>query len=415
MRFYNFAAQNGEKMPELLAEVYNAHIATKGMLLNANNKIKQRILASNDQSLISEYKQWIQLKEQMARLYSLSKEELKEQEIDIPKIEGEANDLERKLSQKSEFFKQKVDDNPHSIKEIDQALAANEAALEIIVFQAFDKKFLNENIYLALVAGKHQHNHPKMAVLGKGSEFEEEELKFYQNMTRSRKENKVSWGVYWQKVEPLLQGKKRIFVSLDGIYNQISLNTLRNPNGKYVVDEWNLSFVTNTRFVPEIKEREKKVKAKNNKKALMIGFPNYGSKGTISPLPGTKKEVESIKPILKTMGYKIETYMADNATETNVKKADAENPDILHIATHGYFLNDIEQETGLVFGIEPSKARSNPMLRSGLVFAGAEETIDGAKNSRDFLAKDNSMFTAYEVANLFNLQKQILTFFKYSY
>jgi CHAT domain-containing protein/tetratricopeptide (TPR) repeat protein len=401
MRFFNFAVQNGEKFPELLTEMYNAHISTKGMLLNANNKIKQRILASKDQGLIKDYYHWIELKEQLARLYSLSKEELKEQEIDLPKIEKEANDLERKLSQKSEFFKQKVDDKIHTIKDIDHALAASEAALEIVVFQHFDKRFLNENIYVALVAGKHQHNHPKMAVLGKGSEFEEEELKFYQNMTRSRKDNKVSWGVYWEKIEKLLEGKKRVFVSLDGIYSQISINTLRNPSGKFVVDDWNLTFVTNTRFVPEIKEREKKAKAKTNKKALMIGFPNYGNKGTISPLPGTKKEVETIMPILKTMGYKIETYMADNATETNVKKADKDiHPDILHIATHGYFINDVEQETGLVFGIEPSKARSNPMLRSGLVFAGAEETIDGAKNSRDFQAKDNGLLTAYEVSNM---------------
>jgi CHAT domain-containing protein/Tfp pilus assembly protein PilF len=401
MRFFNFAVQNGEKFPELLTEMYNAHISTKGILLNANNKIKQRILASKDQTLIAEYKQWVELKEQLARFYSLTKEELKEQEIDLPKIEKEANDLERKLSQKSEFFKQKVDDKMHSIKEIDHALDANEAALEIIAFQRFDKKFLNENMYVALVAGKHQHNHPKMAILGKGQEFEEDELRFYQNMTRSRKENKVSWEVYWQKIEPLLQGKKRIFVSLDGIYNQISLNTLRNPNGKYVIEDWSLTFVTNTRFVPDVKEREKKVKAKNNKKALMVGFPNYGSKGTISPLPGTKKEVENIMPILKAMGYKVETYMADNATETNVKKADDNtHPDILHIATHGYFINEIEQETGLVFGVEPSKARSNPMLRSGLVFAGAEETIDGAKNSRDFQEKDNGLLTAYEVANM---------------
>ncbi|GAB4132447.1 MAG: CHAT domain-containing protein [Raineya sp.] len=400
MRFYNFAVQNGEKFPELLSEMYNAHISTKGMLLNANNKIKQRILASKDQTLITEYNQWIELKEQLAHLYSLSKEELKEQEIDLQKIEQEANDLERKLSQKSEFFKQKVDDKLHSIKEIDHSLAANEAALEIVVFQAFDKRFLNENIYVALVAGKHQHNHPKIAILGKGSEFEEDELKFYQNMTRSRKENKVSWEIYWQKIEPLLQGKKRVFVSLDGIYNQISLNTLRNPNGKYVVDDWNLTFVTNTRFVPDIKEREKKAQNKANKKALMVGFPNYGNKGTISPLPGTKKEIETISPILKTMGYKIETYLADNATESNVKKADIADPDILHIATHGYFINEVEQETGLVFGIEPSKARSNPMLRSGLVFAGAEETIEGVKNSKDIQAKDNGLLTAYEVANM---------------
>lgn len=401
MRFYNFAIQNGEKEPELLSEMYNAHISTKGILLNATSKIKQRILASKDEQLISEYNLWIDKKEQLARLYSLSKEDLKEQEVDLGKLEREANDLERNLSQKSELFKQKVDDKLHTIKEIDHALAADEAALEIIAFQEFNKKFTGENMYVALVAGKHQHNHPKMAVLGKGKEFEEDELRYYQNFVRTKRENKVSYGIYWEKIEKLLEGKKRIFVSLDGVYNQIGINTLRKPNGKFVVEEWNLTFVTNTRFVPDIKMREKKPKTKNTKKALMVGFPNYGSKGTISPLPGTKKEIENITPILKAMGYKIETLLADNASETNVKKADdAIHPDILHIATHGYFINEVEQESGLVFGVESSKAKSNPMLRSGLIFAGAEETLDGAKSSKDYQSKDNGFLTAYEVANM---------------
>ncbi|MCU0437176.1 MAG: CHAT domain-containing protein [Raineya sp.] len=401
MRFYSFATQNGEKEPQLLSEMYNAHISTKGILLNATSKIKQRILSSKDEQLIKDYNLWIEKKEQLARLYSLSKEELKEQEIDLGKLESEANDLERALSQKSEIFKSKIDDKLHTIKEIDAALTNDEAALEIITFQNFDKKFTGENVYVALVAGKHQHNHPKMAILGKGKAFEEDELKYYQNVVRARRENKVSYGVFWEKIEPLLQGKKRIFVSLDGVYNQISLNTLRKPNGKFVVEDWNLTFVTNTRFVPDAKEREKKPATKNTKKALLVGFPNYGNKGTISPLPGTKKEVENISPILKTLGYKIETYLADNANETNVKKADdAVHPDIIHIATHGYFINEIEKEGGLVFGVESSKAKSNPMLRSGLVFAGAEETLEGAKNNKDYQSTDNGFLTAYEVANM---------------
>ena len=401
MRFYNFATQNGEKHPELLSEMYNAHITTKGILLNATSKIKQRILSSGNQELIKEYNQWISLKEQLAYLYTLSKEELKEQEVDIPKLEREANDLERKLSQKSEIFKQKVDDKLHSIKEIDHALATNEAALEIIAFQDFDKKFTGNYVYVALVAGKHQHNHPKFALLGKGKEFEEDELNFYKNMVRFRKEDKNSYNTFWAKIEKLLEGKKRIFVSLDGIYNQISLNSIKKPDGKFVIDDFNLTFVTNTRFVPEIKEREKKPKNKPNKKALLVGYPNYGEKGTIPSLPGTKKEVEAISPILKAMGYKVETLLDNQATETNVKKADdATHPDILHIATHGYFVNEIDESSNLVFGIEPTKALNNPMLRSGLMFAGAEATMEGIKNDKETANKDNGLLTAYEMANM---------------
>lgn len=401
MRFYNFAMQNGEKHPELLSEMYNAHITTKGILLNATNKIKQRILSSGNQELIKEYNQWISFKEQLAYFYTLSKEELKEQEIDLVKFERETNDLERKLSQKSEIFKQKVDDKLHTIKEIDHALAPNEAALEIIAFQEFDKKFTGNYIYVALMAGKHQHNHPKFALLGKGKEFEEDELNFYKNMVRFRKDDKNSYNTYWAKIEKLLEGKKRIFVSLDGIYNQISLNSIKKPDGKFVIDDFNLTFVTNTRFVPDIKEREKKAKNKPNKKALLVGYPNYGDKGTIPSLPGTKKEVEAISPILKAMGYRVDVLLDNQATESNVKKADdATHPDILHIATHGYFINEVDEGSNLVFGIEPTKALNNPMLRSGLMFAGAEATMEGIKNDKETSNKDNGLLTAYEMANM---------------
>lgn len=399
MRFYNFVLQNYEKHPELATEMYNAHIATKGILLNATNKIKQRILSSANKQLIEEYKQWINLKEQLAHYYSLSKEELKEQQIDLNKLEKQANELERTLSQKSEIFKQKVSEPNNTAKDIENNLTHEEAAVEIITFQEFKKKFTNNYIYVVLTITK---QHPtQIALLGKGKEFEEDELNYYKNMVRFQKENKTAYKTYWEKIEKLLEGKKRVYISLDGIYNQISLNSIKKPNGKYVIDEWNLIFVTNTRFVPTIKEREKKLKVRLNKKALLVGYPNYGNKGTVPPLPGTKKEIEAIAPILKSMGYKTEIYLENQATENNLKKIDKENqPDILHIATHGYFVNEIDENSGLIFGIEASKALRNPMLRSGLMLAGAEATMEGIKNNKEVKEKDNGLLTAYELANL---------------
>ncbi|MDX1902700.1 MAG: CHAT domain-containing tetratricopeptide repeat protein, partial [Thermonemataceae bacterium] len=412
MRFYNFAVANGEKEPQLLSEMYNAHIATKGILLNATNKIKQRILNSKDKSLIEQYNTWIEKKEELAHLYSLSKDELKEQEIDLPKLENETNDLEKKLSQQSELFRSKIDDKIHTIKEIDHALTNDEAALEIISFKIFDKKFTNENMYVALLAGKHQHGHPKMAVLGKGSQFEEDEFKYYQNIVRARKDTKKSYTTYWEKIDKLLENKKRVFVSTDGIYSQISINTLHKATGNYVIDDLSVTYVTNTRFIPDVKKREAISKNTSNKTALLVGFPSYGNKGTISPLPGTKKEVETISPILKSLGYKkIDLLLADKASENNIKKADDQiHPDIIHIATHGYFISEIDQESNLVFGVEASKAKTNPMLRSGLVFANAEQTLEGIKDSKDYQSQDNGLLTAYELANMNLDDSQLMIF-----
>ncbi|MDZ7649064.1 MAG: hypothetical protein U5K54_18900 [Cytophagales bacterium] len=44
---------------------------------------------------------WLDKKETLARYYSLSKEDLTNQKIDLPTLEKEANDMERSLSQRS--------------------------------------------------------------------------------------------------------------------------------------------------------------------------------------------------------------------------------------------------------------------------------------------------------------------------
>lgn len=73
-----------------------------------------------------------------------------------------------------------------------------------------------------------------------------------------------------------------------------------------------------------------------------------------SPLAGTAQEASAIVPLLP----KDTTVLTEvEANEAIVKQVNA--PSILHIATHGFFLPDLETE-----------ATENPLLRSGLAFAG---------------------------------------------
>lgn len=86
-RFYNFAIEAGATMPEVWVDVFNYQIATKALLLNSTNKVKKTILASGNEALIKDYVSWIGQKEALARYYALSKEELKEQKIDLVALE----------------------------------------------------------------------------------------------------------------------------------------------------------------------------------------------------------------------------------------------------------------------------------------------------------------------------------------
>lgn len=59
-----------------------------------------------------------------------------------------------------------------------------------------------------------------------------------------------------------------------------------------------------------------------------------------------------------------------------------QSPQILHIATHGYFLEDIQEkpkEPKDALGFQRLKqvGQQNPLMRSGLAFAGANTILDG--------------------------------------
>ena len=71
------------------------------------------------------------------------------------------------------------------------------------------------------------------------------------------------------------------------------------------------------------------------------------------------------------------------------------------MATHGYFLEDIEQdhEDDRMLGMDRNKVIENPMLRSGLLFAGANATLSGTRDEEG----ENGILTAYE-ASFLNLE-----------
>ena len=129
------------------------------------------------------------------------------------------------------------------------------------------------------------------------------------------------------------------------------------------------------------------------KNATLIGFPDYGA-GVLVQLPGTKVEVDGINKVLKSSGYKVAELTQREATETNLKSA--KQVSILHIATHGYFLKDVEK-TSWPIGVHTDNAKDNVLLRSGLMLTGASE---GGKQTTGLDSSNNGIMTSYEAMNL---------------
>lgn len=390
-RFYNFALEASAKHPAVIQDLYDYQIATKALLLNSTNKIKQSIFASKNPQLIKDYLAWLDQKETLARLYAYSKEELKTQEINIDSLETAANVMEKKLSSRSAEFSSGYSTKRLDFKQIKSLLNDNEAVVEVIHVKKFDQSFTQDSKYAALILTKANEG-PKLVTLENGQQLDTRYSKFYSNAIQQRITDEYSYDQYWAPIEAELKGKKLIYISPDGAYNQLNLNTLKKPDGDYVINRYDLVIIGNSKDLIALKAKKPKVLKKN---ATLLGFPDYGP-GTVAVLPGTKIELDGISKVLKTSGYQVKSFMQKTATEANLKSV--KSPTVMHIATHGYFLKDVDN-TGSAFGVSIENASDNPLLRSGLMLAGAGATVNGTRTP-NLESNDNGILTAYEAMNL---------------
>ncbi len=389
-RFYNFAIEASATNTAVLQDLYDFQMATKALLLSSTNKIKRNILASGNKALIKDYKAWLDQKETLARLYAYSKDDLKEQNINLDSIERSANATEKRLSETSKEFQAGYSTQKISYKQIKDLLLPTEAVVEIIRITQFDQKFTAEAKYAALILTK-EAALPKLIILDNGLQLDTRYAKFYRNAIQQRIADEHSYQQYWARIEPAIAGKKVVYLSPDGVYNQINLNTLKLATG-FAINKYDFITVGNSKDLFAIKGQKKPAPAK---KATLVGFPDYGST-SVAALPGTKVEIDNINRMLKTAGYVPTQFTQKTATEANLKSV--KSPALLHIATHGYFLQDVEI-SGSGFGVHMENATENPLLRSGLLLSGAGKTVTG-KAEPNLQSNDNGILTAYEAMNL---------------
>jgi CHAT domain-containing protein len=246
-------------------------------------------------------------------------------------------------------------------------------------------------------------------------------------------------------VRKLLGDTKRLFISPDGVLNLIPFAALVDENNKYLMETYSLDYLTSGRDLLRLQ-----VRSENRQGAVIFANPTYNltaqhvaacdrrkpprglllgmedayatnDKNTAPkreveyldidftqlcypPLTGTAHEATGISAVLTNA-----TVLTDKrATEAALKGLSA--PSILHVATHGFFLAD-QPPPGLGKGRQlerPDAAPSgpqqeNPMLRSGLILAGVNQTQSGPG--------EDGVLTAQEAAglNLFGTKLVVLS------
>ncbi|MGH9579693.1 MAG: CHAT domain-containing protein, partial [Terriglobales bacterium] len=230
---------------------------------------------------------------------------------------------------------------------------------------------------------------------------------------------------FWKPLETALAQTERVYLSPDGVLTQVSLGIVPAGDGKLLMEKYDLRVVSSTRDILRA------VPATPTNSAVLIGNPIFSLEEAgqralartlqrpgesapllamvgsslsrdhrgpgLAPLPGTRLELESVSTLLKKQQWKVEVDTEEKALEEVVKHV--RSPRVLHIATHGFFRPD-QKETRRTIPDDLPSGREDPMLRSGLYFAGANRVLSGVPPAPDL---EDGVLTAYEAMGL-NLQ-----------
>jgi CHAT domain-containing protein len=126
--------------------------------------------------------------------------------------------------------------------------------------------------------------------------------------------------------------------------------------------------------------------------------------GGFTYLDGTLREVEKIQKLLNDNKVNPLTITGNDATEESFKSLNnLKSPVFIHIATHGFFFPEpLKTGTNQPYlkksAFDPFKNSENPLLRSGLIFAGANHAW---KNQPLPANVEDGILLASEVAEMY--------------
>ena len=219
----------------------------------------------------------------------------------------------------------------------------------------------------------------------------------------------------WEPMEPSLSGVKRVYFSLPGILSSLALNAFATPDGQTLFDRYELVQLTTTAQLvfdhpskrPETIAMMGDILYSPTQVPLSIEDPGVRdvetdfdididegtravAKNYFRHLPFTAMEIDGIASLFPVEA--VDSVRRLNATETRLHEMVASRPDILHLATHGYYVSD-----DLKLSAHPffKKAGAGSMQRSGIALSGAENTWKGLSDEPD---ANDGIVTAAEVA-----------------
>jgi CHAT domain-containing protein/Flp pilus assembly protein TadD len=424
----SFHLQDAYTSPEAARLALTTLLRRKGRILDAVIDTQQLLRQNLSADLIPLLDDYTTTQSQLAtRFYQgLGTQDPSIYSAEVDALQQQLEALENDLSRRSVDFQVATD--PVEIDTIQALIPSDAVLIELVQYRPLDSAGTGnwgEPRYAAYVL--HSTGDPQWVDLGDTAPIDEAAFIFL-NATRNLQSRQVRSlaraldHLVMAPIRPLLDDATHLLLSPDGQLNLIPFAALVDEQDRYLVETYSLTHLTTGRDLLRLQNP-----VPSRHPPVILANPDYNNADTagvdrvtvaahgesqrsadlstlrFGSLPGTEQELRAIAPLLNDPVILTEA----EATENAIKQVQA--PSILHIATHGFFLEDMEfvppsgsirASIGVLApdgGGEPwhslnrPASSENPLLRSGLALAGF--------NNRESIGEDG-VLTALEAASL---------------
>ena len=395
---------------------YNSTLLSKGMLLQSSIELNKLLMESGDVEVINKAEDLRTLRATLNKLYE---KPLAERHLNTDSLERVSSKLEKVLLSMSKEYGDYTRFMDVNWEDVQAKLTEKDVAIEIVEFPVFKSDSV---MYAAMVLRK-DWEQPQMIPL-----FEKKEIVSFMDQTPSKQYSgyvgKELYKLMWKPLESVVEEGNNVYFSPSGVYHQLAMEYLPTEEGTPLCDIYNMHRLSSTRQLV-VENRDVA-----HKQAVLYGGIRYDVESdemlaeskkyqqdeslyahrgmAVDSLRGSQwvslantiPEVNFILGELEKHGIKSKVYSDTEANEESIKALSGKKVNILHLATHGFFL-PIEETKKVEFyqmmGMDNNPAPDLSMRRSGLIMAGGNGVWTGKSIPEGV---DDGVLTAQEISVL---------------
>lgn len=423
--------------PDAARAALDVWLRWKGIVMESQGRYLDALYRTDDPALKRQFEELISVRRELAglQLVQPNHRSVQSHAAKIELLEYRKEQLETALTKGSAVYAKAGSSQRFTSSELRRLLPKDAAYIDFALvedwhYQPFEVRGLR---YLAIIVSNQPGTAVQLLDLGPSDRINQAITEYRHQIAAQAGGSKtnpvqlagVAADLYSKLIAPLLpslQGVSSLIISPDAGLHLLPFEILRGKGQPYLLDQYAISYVGSGRDMVRFA-----TSTTNSGKALLFADPDYDlilhagtrhSQGELltqfsslqfNSLPDTKVETDTIAKLLRQgMQLTVQNLTGRQAVESTLFAQS--QPRLLHLATHGFFLQDDvtggSETRGLkaVQRLNPAAAQkklTNPMLRSGIALAGVNRSLAQGR--------DDGLVTAEKILGIRLLGTDLVT------